>query len=160
MYGTVGSKEDLTAKRVLIYNRVGKTGSATLKAYLRQAGHELVKENIDLWTVKASLSQFCDHLKVEDMKDGSLEQRIYSGHFRHVELVTSCNNSMEKVRKVVWFNQLRDPVEKFISRYHYVRTESHIAYARKLGRTVNNVSLMKTTFKLADSKQTLRSNVN
>ena len=139
------SPQSLSNKTVLIYNRVQKTASDTMRHLFHQIGHGSKAEKIEFWnkplneTQLQSLCHYFDEFAIgvqrerERTKD-TLDPTVISGHFFHVDLLETCGFDAADVERVVWFNQLRDPVERFISLYYYHRSAEHIWYAQKLRR--------------------------
>ena len=129
---TISGLETLKSKRALIYNRVPKTGSDTLRSLLLKLGHR-TEERLEFWLKRLNQMEqdnLCHHIAKEaGLRQKSGKKVVISGHFFHIDLTETCGFEEHDAAKMVWINQLRDPVERVISLYFYYRTPGHIGFA-------------------------------
>ena len=47
---------------------------------------------------------------------------VVTGHFNFIKGFGACDLEPEEKKKIVWINQVRDPVEQFISNFYFLRS--------------------------------------
>ena len=54
----------------------------------------------------------------------SSSNAVVTGHFNFMAGLRDCDLTPEEKDKIVWFNQVRDPVDQFISNFYFVRSSA------------------------------------
>lgn len=129
---------DLAAKNrtlptnVVFYNRVPKTGSTTFHRLISlNSGRNLHRKNMFssfFAPVSLSKTEFQDQCQSKDQElhrvliemPKNFSAVLYNRHFyfANFETLSGC----EMMPKMNWINMIRDPIDRFVSRFHYVRS--------------------------------------
>ena len=142
----------LKDRTVLIYNRIPKCASDTLVHLARGFRSRLRVARIPLkyWhkildrreirhicklvsnaLVRIATSQCWFARRWPFQKTGDQKVTLFEGHIYHIDLEQHCAGLVDGA-KVIWMNQIRDPVERFVSGYYYRRSEEHVSYFKML----------------------------
>ena len=60
---------------------------------------------------------------------------MISGHFYHLDLMSECNFTQNERNIMIWVNQVRHPVERFISNYFYYRNIEYLWFKKEYPAT-------------------------
>ena len=125
----------LQQKRTIIYNRIPKTASDTLRYLLTKVGIKLGHQGLTrFWNKplnKTDKNLLCKEFERRILRSKTVKKpQVVNGHFYHLDLESECKINREDLKIVLWMNQVRHPVERFISNYFYFRTPSHITFMR------------------------------
>ena len=109
----------------LIYNRVPKTGSTTMQTILRKLKKV---NNFELRSSKDYVSYSKKTLEEQDfvaqILNSNLYQYIHDGHYYYVPFEKYANDFQLSQVNLLWFNIVRNPVNRFISEFYYERRNS------------------------------------
>jgi hypothetical protein len=123
-----------TTARVLMYNRVPKTGSTALKTavnLLRRPGVRMFSLTNEQASMRGSLEYRQSRVQaVCDLITDGVPLVFISGHVNFVKLSESpqCRPPPE----VANVNIIRDPVARLVSSYHYHYSATHVAQLKEL----------------------------
>lgn len=109
-----------STQNVLIYNRVPKTGSQTMRSILvsmsqRNQFRSLINRHYASYSkTKVQEQQFVKRISGLELQGA---KTLLDGHFYFV----NCQHYLQDARWV-WFNMVRHPVDRFISDFYYLRS--------------------------------------
>ena len=120
----IGKKNRSSANSVIVfYNRVPKTGSSTIKKLLT-----LQSKNQKFNFEKSSeydkrSNSISDEEKFVNYLDKIVYPTIFEKHMYFID-VSKYHSKM----KVNWINIVRNPIDRFVSRFYYIRTSKYLDY--------------------------------
>ena len=120
----IGKKNRSSANSVIVfYNRVPKTGSSTIKKLLTlQSKNQKVNFEKSSEYDKRSNS-ISDEEKFVNNLDKIVYPTIFEKHMYFID-VSKYHSKM----KVNWINIDRNPIDRFVSRFYYIRTSKYLDY--------------------------------
>eukprot|EP00794_Sanderia_malayensis_P018016 gene18016-19818_t len=104
--------------KILLYNRIFKTGSTSLNFYIEETGKvnnfKVRIGSTEDWYKTGNSYPFPEEIERYSKKRSSKKYRFYSAHFFF-------RNNIDINKPHTYINQVRDPVDRIISHYHYMR---------------------------------------
>lgn len=138
-------RTNYTGKSLLIYNRVPKCASDTVRNLLfKKWRHRDAQVDRKYWNRLVRLPQFPEFCRdfrslIKSTPYDAEGLKMISGHFYRTELLEMCSVPEDEV---VWINQLRHPVERFISSFHFHRLEVQLSRRFKIQGAAYHVRLL------------------
>ena len=130
------SKTQSPKNVIIIYNRVPKTGSTSLVRIFRHlsASNGFKIYQIVIYNPTEFLSPLQHRTLVEEAASMSRYDNLFiHGHFYHINF-----RKYGIFNKYIYINLLRDPLDRLISKYYFVRFGGDF----KLGRPVQNITFI------------------